>query len=138
MKFVKILMVPVAISMTGCVGGLDNACIQTMPVVAKGNVLINGAQDALVQAEVAFDAIKDDNVRAKAMKALLEARSALRVSESLLHAATEACSEPNLKGVFQAFSEAWEIVRTYLSSFGGAAGVAEVKDPIAYTVGKVE
>jgi len=111
-------------------------CVKTMPVVAKGNTLINGAQSALLQAEGAFQAISDDTTRAKAMTAVLEARAALRVAESMLHSASEACSEPNLPGIFRAFAGAWEVVRSYLSSFGGASGVSvEVEDPIAYTVG---
>ena len=136
MNFPKITMVlaAAAISMTGCIGGLDSACLKVVPVVSQGNTIINDAQDSLMQAEAAVQAIVDDASRQKALDAIAQARSALRVAESLLHSASEACTQPNLKGIFEAFSTAWAIVRTYLSTFGGA-GVATVQDPVAYTIG---
>jgi hypothetical protein len=134
-KTFYVLLIAVA-SVLGMAGttSCHDMCIKTMPAVAKGNTLINGAQSALLQAEAAFQAIKDDTARAKAMTAVLEARAALRTAESLLHAASEGCTAANLPGIFNAFALAWEVVRGYLSTFGGD-GVAAVHDPIAYTVG---
>jgi len=114
---------------------LDAACAKALPVLAQGNVLINEAQDALAQAQVAIDAFPESGEKTKAIAALAQARSALRVSESMLHASAEACSQPDLPGIFQAFAQAWEVVRTFLSTFGGVGG-SPVADPRAYLLTK--
>jgi len=118
-----------------CVGSVNEACIKVLPVVTQGNTMINEAQDALLQAEVAVSLIKDEATRAKAMKAVTEARSALRVAESMLQSASEACTQPDLKGIFKVFADAWSVLRPFLSTLGGT-GAPEVKDPMAYELGK--
>lgn len=137
MKIAKlaILLTVITVAVPGCVGSVNEACLKIMPVVTQGNIMINEAQDALLQAEVAVSLIKDEATRAKAMKAVAEARSALRVAESMLQSASEACTQPDLKGIFKVFADAWEIIRPFLSTLGGS-GAPEVKDPMAYTIGK--
>jgi len=114
---------------------LDAACAKALPVLAQGNGLVNEAQDALAQAQVAIEAIPDGDAKRKATAALAEARSALRVAESMLHASSEACSQPDLPGIFSAFAQAWEVIRTFLSTFGGVGG-SPVADPKAYLLTK--
>lgn len=136
MKIARLaILVTVMLMAAGCVGGMNDACIKIVPVVAQGNGLINEAQDALIQADVAVRLITDTAHRAKAMEAVAEARSSLRVAEAMLNSASEACSQPDLKGIFRVFADAWEVVRTYLSTFGGS-GVQNVDDPSAYIIGK--
>jgi hypothetical protein len=120
---------------SGCVGSVNEACIKIMPVVTQGNTMINEAQDALLQAEVAVSLIKDETTRGEAMKAVAKARSALRVAESMLQSASEACTQPDLKGIFKVFADAWAVLRPFLSTLGGT-GASEVKDPMAYELGK--
>ena len=129
------ILLTVIMIVPGCAGGVNEACIKVLPVVTQGNTMINEAQDALLQAEVAVSLIKDEATRAKAMKAVTEARSALRVAESMLQSASEACTQPDLKGIFKVFADAWSVLRPFLSTLGGT-GAPEVKDPMAYELGK--
>ena len=118
---------------TSCVH-TDTACLKALPVITQGNILINEAQTALSQAEAFVSMIPSEN-RVAAEQALERAKSALRVSESMLHAASEACRAPDLPAIFKVFSEAWEVLRGFMGTFGGS-GVATVQDPIAYGIGK--
>jgi len=137
MKIAKlaILLTVLTVAFPGCIGSVNEACLKITPVVAQGNTMINEAQDALLQAEVAVALIKDDATRGEAMKAVAKARSALRVAESMLQSAGEACTQPDLKGIFKVFANAWAILRPFLSTLGGT-GAPEVKDPMAYELGK--
>jgi len=122
------------ISASGC-AHLNQSCATALPLLSQGNVLINDAQDALAQAQTVVSLISDEAKRQKAEAAIAEARSALRVTESMLHAASEACTAPDLPSLFQAFAQAWEVVRSYLSTFGGAGGPV-VADPKAYLMAR--
>lgn len=129
-NYILLIVTVCAISLSSC-AHLNQTCATALPLLSQGNALINDAQDALMQASIAVAAIQDDNVRDRAESAIAEARSGLRVAESMLHSASEACTSPDLPTIFRAFASAWDIVRSYLSTHGGLGGPT-VADPKAY------
>lgn len=118
----------------GCAGMFESSCTKVVPILAQGNSIVNDAQDALLQAEAMAEVVRDVAIRTKALDAIEEARKQLRIAEGVLHAATQACTAPDLPAIFKAFAQAWELVRPILGTMGGAGGA--IKDPMAYSIGK--
>ena len=117
----------------GCASTLENVCIEATPTIYQGNVLVNNAQTALLQAESAIQTVQDPAVKQKAIRALEDARKGLRTAEELLHVASEACEAADVPRIIQVLADAWRIVRPFLGTHGGSSALA-VKDPIAYSL----
>lgn len=129
-----LVLLVLAVSVSGCAGMFESACTKALPLLNQGDAVVNDAQDALLQAEAMVEHIRNDDARAKAKLAVAKAREELRRAEGLLHAASQACTAPDLPSVFKAFSDAWSLLRPFLGTMGGTGGV--VADPMAYSIGK--
>jgi len=66
-----------------------------------------------------------DDAMARAWKAYELAVQALAV-------ASESCSQPSISGLLTEIVDAWSVVRSFLSLFGGT-GTPTVTDPIVWT-----
>ena len=130
-----ILVLTLLVSINTSCAHLDSSCAKALPVLAQGNALISEAQEALNQARVVVDLIKDESVRSKGIEAVETARSSLRVAASMLHASSQVCETPNIPTLFKTFAEAWDIVRTFITTFGGI-GTGPVSDPKVYSIAK--
>lgn len=120
----------------GCSNTLENVCIEAAPTISQGNVLVNNAQTALLQAETPIQTIQDPSVKQKALRALEDARKGLRTAEELLHVASAACEAADVPRIIQVLADAWRIVRPFLGTHGGT-GAPAVEDPIAYSLAQI-
>ena len=135
-NWVRLLLIAtvLGVSVSGCAGWFESACTKALPLLNQGDGLINDAQDALLQAEAMVEHIRDDDARAKAKLAAATAREKLRRAEALLHAASQACTAPDLPSIFKVFADAWDLLKPFLGTMGAEGGV--VRDPVAYGIGK--
>lgn len=128
----------VGLSLIACVSGcslFSDPCGAIMPAVVT-------TQTKLADVQRAINDVEASGIRERlpeAQRAVYdEGMSALRhgyaIAVQSLALASDACSEPDLRGALRLIVEGWDVVRSFLSLVGGpGVQTHEIADPIIYT-----
>lgn len=111
----------------------DSACTKTLPVLATAGVLLDDAQLRVDQAEAIVVKLRDPDARDKALTVIAELRAGLVAAGAALHAASTACTAPDVGTAFAAFVTAWPKILPFVSLFGGG-GESQVGTPLVVAV----
>jgi hypothetical protein len=99
----------------------ESACTKALPVLTTAGVLIDDAQTRVDQAEAIVVKLRDPDARDKALTVIAELRAGLVAAEASLHAASTACTAPDINTAFAAFIAAWPKILPFVTLLGGPA-----------------
>ena len=135
------ISLPLALSgATGC-SWLRGACADVLPLISQGQSFAADAAQALEQAEKFIDMMPLGDInRTKLIEAVEKAHIALRAAASALASTADACVKPDVVSIFQAFIDAWQIIRVIVANtstmdpakFAVAGPRFKVLDPMIY------
>jgi len=107
------------VSSSGCLGG---ACRAASPLIQRGTIYADDATAALNRVQLVFDSLNlDTDARKEVAVAMAKAWEALRASQALLMAASDACSGVDVMLVFADFISAWKNIEMLLSEHATAS-----------------
>jgi len=122
-------LVALACVCTSC-SMFNSACADALPYLTAGQALEDDAQSARDQAADIVTQIANPDLRAKAIAALAVVDSSLRAAAASMHAASTACSKPDVTAVFADFVAAWRALQPFIALLGGPSAGSQVADPI--------
>lgn len=129
-----VLISLVAIALVPSCSLFTDACTVAKPLIERGEAMLPEANTAIVQASAMVETMPEGTAKTRALAALNDASMGLRIAQQLLDGAREQCNTPDLAAVFEAFADAWALVRPFVGENTGGAG-GFVPDPKAYLVG---
>jgi hypothetical protein len=123
----------VATFIQGC-SLLQDPCGAVMPTVVASQSRLADVQRALSEVERSGvrDLLKSPEAKEQFDTAMLRAWKAYELAVQALSVASESCSQPSISGLLTEIVDAWSVVRSFLSLFGGT-GTPTVTDPIVWT-----
>lgn len=119
-----------ALGLQGCIGAINQACLETAAARGTAQALVNDAQTSLAQAALVVPKIANQGIRERAEVSLYAAQQALRGVEAALRGVERGCENPDIKAVFHDFVEAWKVLSPFLSLLAGPGGESSVPEPL--------
>jgi hypothetical protein len=139
--FIAVLFVALLsiFALPGC-PALSKACGAALPILNAGQSYSTDAQIALAQVQRVLDTTNLPADKKKIVQdGIDKAQIALRLADTLIATASEACSAPNVLEIFKDFNTAWSLLKSLIgSNVGpGLVGVAPgsatgIQDPAIY------
>jgi hypothetical protein len=113
---------------------LSDPCGAVMPTVTASQAQLADVQRAIAQVEASGvrDALRSDDAREAFDDAMTKVRHGYSVAVQSLAVAAKACDAPDLRGAIALIVEGWDVVRSFLSLFGGN-GTPAIADPLVWT-----
>lgn len=126
----------VLFAMTGSGCSLfSDPCGAVMPTVITTQAKLADVQRAI--ADVESSGIRNslpEAQRARFDDAMGKLRHGYAIAVQSLALASDACSQPDLRGALRLIVEGWEVVRSFLALVGGpGVQTHEIADPIVYS-----
>jgi len=109
-------------------------CAVVMPTVTASQAQLADVQRAIAQVEASGvrNALQSADARAAFDDAMTKVRHGYSVAVQSLAVAAKACDTPDLRGAIALIVEGWDVVRSFLSLFGGN-GTPAIADPLVWT-----
>jgi len=112
----------------------STACGKATPTILASQGKLADVQRALSEVERSGlrKAIKDADDIARFEIAMAQSWRAYELAVRATAFASDACTAPDVAGHIKLISDAWSVIRGFLSLFGGKACVVDVSDPMVW------
>jgi hypothetical protein len=134
------LWFPLAAVLCAMAGGngcslFSDPCGAVMPTVITTQAQLADVQRAIADVEASgiMDSLPEAQ-RQRYDEAMGKLRHGYAIAVQSLALASDACSEPDLRGALRLIVEGWDVVRSFISLVGGpGVQTHEIADPIIYS-----
>ena len=134
-RLIRIAALAVLAACASC-STLTNTCGAAMPTIVAGHSTLADVQRALSEVDRLNirETIAVQSNRARFDDAMAKAWAAYEVAVRTLALAADACATPSIATALSDISDAWTVIRQFVSLFGGReAGGFRISDPVVWT-----